>query len=120
MADIQDMIIDGVVSELDEGASVGVASPSVSPLGGGPGTSSMNYGPGTSQLGVGVGDLNGGTGTRPLPIGGGVDQDLDRLAKVGAQVKVDRAEADASYRRFCSGAVAPSGRVPGLTASDTE
>ena len=65
MAEIEDVIADGVVRELDAdeapAAPVGTFAP-----GAGPGTSSWNYGgPGTSQTGGHVTDLNGGSATTP-------------------------------------------------------
>ena len=129
MAGIEDAIVDGVVEELDAGEAP-TAQPGMNTIHGGPGTSSMNYAPGTSTSGGGVAGLHETKGTRPLagdfvsptcPPEDAATEDAateqaraDAFAAVVAQVKIDRAIADASLRRFHRDPVASTGYVPGL------
>ena len=132
MSEFEDTIADGVVAELDAG-EVSPAPAGKTSVHAGAGTSSMHYGPGTSQTGGHVAPLNGGSGTTAgvpfMDPGAGADeagadeagadeattQDRERaLAVVIAQVKIDRAAADASFRAFCRGPRQESGHIAGL------
>ena len=123
MGEFENAIADGVVAEMD--ASEAPAAPTGgADVHGGAGTSSMHYGPGTSQTGGHVTPLNGGSGTTAgvpfMDPGANADeaatQDRERdLLAVIAQVKIDRAASDASFRAFCRGPRQESGHVPGLS-----
>ena len=125
MAEIEQAIVDGVIDELE--ASEAPASPQdTTTLHGGPGTSAgLNYSPEASASGGAFVGQHEGVGTRPLagdyvvPTGGAEDVDTeqeraDAFAAVVAQVRIDRAAAEESFRRFCKGPVEPTGYVSGL------
>ena len=125
MAEIEETIAEKVADELDAG-DVPAAPSGMTTLHGGPGTAeSLNYSPGSSASGGGVAGLHEGAGTRPLagtyvsPTGGAdgaaAAQERDAAyAAVVAQVKIDRANSDASLRRFHRDPVVSSGYVEGL------
>ena len=122
MAQIEDKISTAVVEELDAGETP-AGSHGTFQSGAGPGTSGMNYSPGSTPGGT-FSSMNEGTGTQPLA-GLYVDPHGDlqtprevELAEVIAQAKRDRAAADESFRRFCSGPVSPSGYVAGLPSQE--
>ena len=122
MGEFENAIADGVVAEMDA-SEAPVAPTGGADVHGGAGTSTMHYGPGTSQTGGHVAPLNGGSGTTAgvpfMDPGAGADeattQDRERdLSAVIAQVKIDRAAADASFRLFSRGPRQESGHVAGL------
>ena len=125
MAKIEDAIVDGVVNDLDAG-EVPAAQPGMSTLHGGPGTTQgTHYSPGTSTSGGGVVGQHEGAETRPLagdynaPTGGdeGADTEqarADAYAATVAQLRIDRAIADQSFRQFRRDPVQGTGYVPGL------
>ena len=128
MAEIEDVIVDGVVEELDAGEAP-TAQPGMTDLHGGPGTSSMNYAPGGNMGRGAVQGQHENSGTRPLggdyvaPTGGdgeGANTEEAREAREAAfkatvaQLRIDRAIADESLRRFHRDPVVSDGFVAGL------
>ena len=126
MVETEQTIVDGVVDALEEGDEVPPASEDTTPLhGGGPDSSAgLNYSSGSSASGGGVVGQHEAGGTRPLtdyvaPTGAADDADAaleraDAFAAVVAQVRIDRAIADESFRRFCKGPVISTGHVSGV------
>ena len=125
MTEVEKAIAEQVADEL-EASEVPAAPSGMTTLHGGPGTSAgLNFSPEASASGGGVAGQHEGVGTRPLagdyvaPTGGAedaaVEQDrADAFAVVVAQVRRDRAAADASFARFCKGPVETTGYVTGL------
>ena len=128
MGENEQKIIDALVDELDAGEAP-AAQPGMSMLHGGPGTTeSLNYSPGSSTSRGDVAGLHEAAGSRPLagdfvaPTGGadgadGADAEQERdaaFAALTAQLRIDRAAADASFRAFCKSPVISTGYVVGL------
>ena len=108
MAEIEQTIAEKIADELDAGEAP-AAQPGMATLHGGPGTAQgLNYAPGVAPSGDNIGP-NEGAGTRPL--GGdyvspevtttadAAQERAEAFAATVAQVKIDRAIADASLRR---------------------
>ena len=128
MAAIEDKVATEIAGKLDKSdESTAKPSGAFGPLhGGGPGiVPGLNYSPGDAPGGGGAYGQHEGAGTRPLngdfvaPTGGAEgavaeQARADDFASVVAQVKLDRAAAAESYRRYCRGPVEPTGYVSGL------
>ena len=128
MAEIEQAIAEKLAAELDA-AEGEAAKPGTSSFHGGPGSSvGLNYSPESSASGGTVVGHHEAGGTRPFtdfvdPTGDGNDAATeqaraDSFAEVVAQVKIDRAIADESLRRFRRDPVATTGYVPGLELLD--
>ena len=126
MAKIEQTIVDAVVDNLEASEVPATPQGTTTLHGGGPGTSaSLNYAPGASTSGGAVHGQHEAAGTRPLagdfvsPTGATDDADSqqareDAFRATVAQVRIDRAIADQSFRAFCRGPVVSSGYVSGL------
>ena len=126
MAEIEQTIAKNVADELDA-SEAPTAQPGMTDLHGGPGTTAgLNYAPGMDAQGGGgvVGQHEGG-GTRPLagypvaPTGGAESADTEQAREAAfratvAQLRIDRAIADESLRRFHRDPVVSNGFVEGL------
>ena len=126
MPKIEQTIAENVVGELDAGDEVPVAKPGMSTLHGGPGTTAgTNYAPGAKPGGGAVRGQHETKGTRPLAgdfvsptcvtDDAGTEQARDAAFRATvAQVRIDRAIEDQSFRQFCRDPVEPKGYVSGL------
>lgn len=116
MSETEHEISDGVVGELDAGATK--ASVATTPMhGAGVVIDGTHYGPGTSPMTAGTVPLHAaGTETRPLGPGWNVGPDSDdQFSKsTRLQVQARHRAADESFLAFSRGYVSPSGTVPGL------